>query len=56
MPIKYPAKYAPKYYNPNWGNYSRGKLTWEHHYGVGAKTPRDKPKNVYNTPKTKNTK
>ena len=40
MPIKYPSKYAPKYYNPNWGMYDQKRVTWEYHYGVGNTTPR----------------
>ena len=31
MPIKYPSKYQPKYYNPNWPPYSQEKLSWDYH-------------------------
>ena len=31
MPIKYPQKYQPKYYNPNWGPYDINRITWEYH-------------------------
>ena len=31
MPIKYPSKYQPKYYNPNWAPYSQEKVTWDYY-------------------------
>ena len=31
MPIKYAGPYSPRHYNPNWGPYSRKKLTWDAH-------------------------
>lgn len=31
MPIKYPGPYSPRYHNPNWGPYSRKKITWDAH-------------------------
>ena len=31
MPIKYPSKYQPKYYNPNWSKYSNKKNSWDYH-------------------------
>ena len=31
MGIKYAGRYSPRYYNPNWGPYSRKRLTWEAH-------------------------
>ncbi len=31
MPIKYPSKYQPKYYNPNWSQYSHKKISWDYH-------------------------
>lgn len=31
MPIKYPSKYQPKYYNPNWSQYQHEKISWDYH-------------------------
>ena len=31
MPIKYPSKYKPKYYNQNWSQYHSKKISWDYH-------------------------
>ena len=31
MPIKYPSKYPPKYYNSNWSQWSHEKISWDYH-------------------------
>ena len=31
MGIKYPKRYPPKYYNPNWSPYSSKKISWDAH-------------------------
>ena len=31
MGIKYPKRYPPKYYNPNWSAYSSKKISWDAH-------------------------
>lgn len=55
MPITYPSKYPPKYYNPNWSTYDQRRITWEYHYGVGntTSTPRTSS-NLKNKNKEKN--
>lgn len=40
MPIKYPSKYSPRYYNPNWGPYDHQRISWDYH------NPKPKPKPV----------
>lgn len=40
MPIKYARKYSPRYYNPNWSQYSSKRMAWEKHNKkdtIGAK-------------------
>ena len=37
MPIKYPSKYQPKYYNPNWAPYSQEKVTWDYYKNKNMK-------------------
>ena len=45
MPIKYPSKYQPKYYNPNWSKYSHERISWDYH-----ENKKNEIKNLNNTP------
>lgn len=54
MPIKYPRKYSPRYYNPNWSQYSVDKISWDYHNKTSTTTKKTTTKITSHSKKEKN--